>query len=90
MRVGRLVWLLPLCALAGCGGGGDKPEVALSVACGGNTVLNGASSIDVLGDPVNGRITLNFPDPVNPGKTGAIPVPPHDRCRITPTPNTGR
>jgi hypothetical protein len=27
---------------------------------------------------------------VNPGKTGTISVPPHDRCRIAPTPNTGR
>jgi hypothetical protein len=90
MRVGRLAWLLPLCALAGCGGSSDKPEVALSLTCSGNTVLNGARSIDVLGDPVNGRTTLSFPDPVNPGKTGTISVPSHDRCRISPTPNTGR
>jgi hypothetical protein len=87
MRVGRLVWLLPLCALAGCGGD-NKPQVTLSVTCSGNAVLNGARSVDVLGDQVNGRTTLSFPDPVNPGKTGAISVPPHDRCTITPTPAT--
>ena len=87
MRVGPLAWLLPLCALAGCGGG-SKPQQTLSVTCDGNTVLNGARPVDVLGDPVNGKVTLSFPDPVNPGKTGAIAVAPHDRCTIAPTPPT--
>jgi hypothetical protein len=83
MRVGRLAWLLVPCLLAACGG--SKQEELLSVTCGSNVVLNGARSIDVLGDPVNGRTTLNFPDPVNPGQTGTIPIPPHDRCKIAPT-----
>ena len=87
MRVGRLAWLLLPCTLAGCGGG-SKPEATLSVTCGGNTVLNGARSIDALGDPANGRVVLSFPDPVNPGNTGTIAVPPHDRCKIMPTPAT--
>jgi hypothetical protein len=83
MRVGRLAWLLLACTLAGCGG--SKPQTTLSVTCGGNIVLNGARSIDVPGDPVNGRTVLTFPDPVNPGQTGTITVPPHDRCTITHT-----
>lgn len=86
MRVGRLAWLLVPCVLTACGG--SKQQELLSVTCGGNIVLNGARSIDVLGDPVNGRTTLNFPDPVNPGQTGAISVAPHDRCKIAPTVNT--
>ena len=74
--------LLPL-ALAGCGG--DKPKATLSVTCGGSVALAGATTIDVLGDPVNGRPTLTFPDPANPGKTGAMAIAPASRCSITPT-----
>jgi hypothetical protein len=87
MRVGSLAWLIPLCALAGCGGS-SKTAGTLSVTCGDSAVLNGARSIDVLGDPVNGRTTLSFPDPVNPGKTGTISVPPKGRCTIAPTPSS--
>ncbi len=86
MRVGRLAWLLLACALVGCGG--SKAADTLSVTCSGTIVLNGARSIDVLGDPVNGRTIISFPDPVNPGKTGTIPVPSHDQCKIAPTVNT--
>jgi hypothetical protein len=73
---------LPL-SLAACGGG--KPSVpALSVVCTGGVQLAGATSIDVLGDDVNGRPTMQFPDPVSAGKTGTISVEPRGHCRITP------
>jgi hypothetical protein len=78
----RLAWLLFPLLLAACGGG--KPAVTLSVACDGGVELFGAASIEVLGDPVNGRPTMNFPDPANPGKTGTISVQPHGHCTITP------
>jgi hypothetical protein len=78
----RLVWSLALLSLAGCGGG--KASSTLSVTCGGGTQLVGAASIDVLGDVDNGRPTMSFPDPANPGKTGTISVQPHDLCKITP------
>jgi hypothetical protein len=83
MRRSRLCWLLLAFALAGCGG--DKPKATLSVSCGGSMALAGARSIDLLGDPVNGRPTLNFPDPANPGKTGTMAIAPATRCVITPT-----
>jgi len=54
-------------ALVGCGGG-DKPKATLSVTCGGSATLVGARSIDILGDLVNGRPTISFPDPANPGR----------------------
>jgi hypothetical protein len=79
----RFLWPVILLPLAGCGGGG-KPVLTLSVACGGTTQLYGATSIDVLGEVQNGHPTLAFPDPVNPGKTGTIEVRPGDRCTITP------
>jgi hypothetical protein len=82
MRVWWLGWLVVSIVLVGCGG--DKPAATLSVACSGGVALAGARSIDVLGDPVNGRTTLSFPDPANTGKTGTLIVPPHDTCSITP------
>jgi hypothetical protein len=87
MRPWQLGWLLLPIALAGCGG--DKPAATLSVTCSGSDALAGARSIDVLGDQVNGRTTLTFPDPVNPGKTGTLSVPPRDRCSIRPVVGTG-
>jgi hypothetical protein len=86
----RLRWLGCLClplVLAGCGG--DKPAATLSVTCGGSLALAGARSIDVLGDPVNGRPTLSFPDPVNRGQTGTLSVPARDRCSIKPVVGSG-
>jgi hypothetical protein len=88
MRPLRLGWLFLPIVLAACGGG-DKPAATLSVSCSGNESLVGARSIDVPGDQVNGRTTLSFPDPVNPGKTGTLPVPPRDRCTITPVVSGG-
>jgi len=79
----RYAWpAIPL-LLAGCGGGG-KPTVTVSIACGGQTQLYGAASVDVLGDVQSGRPTLVYPDPVNPGKSGTIAVPPGSRCTIAP------
>jgi hypothetical protein len=77
----RLAWLAIL-LLAGCGGGKSGPT--LSVSCTGGVQLVGATSIDVLGDVVNGRPTMNFPDPLNPEKTQSIAVQPRGTCRITP------
>ena len=79
----RFAWLAIPLLVAGCGGG--KPSNAVSVSCPNGVQLNGAASVDVLGDPVNGHPTLEFPDPVNPGKIGTITVPTHQRCKITPT-----
>jgi hypothetical protein len=78
-RLGLLV--LPI-ALVGCGG--DKPKATLSVTCRGSAALVGAISIDVLGDLVNGRPTISFPDPANLGNTGTLSIPPASRCSITP------
>ena len=78
----RLAWLLILLSLAACGG--KKSVPTLSITCDGGTQLFGATSIDVLGDVVNGRPTITFPDPTNPGKTGTISVQPGGHCRASP------
>jgi hypothetical protein len=78
----RLAWLLIPLSLTACDG--KKTVASLSVTCDGGTELYGAASIDVLGDVVNGRPTMSFPDPTNPGKTGAISVQAGSRCKITP------
>jgi hypothetical protein len=88
MRLWQLGWLCLPIVLPGCGGS-DKPAVTLTVSCGGSDVLIGARSIDVLGDPVNGRPTLSFPDPANAGQTGTLSVPAQDRCTITPMSGSG-
>ena len=84
----RFAWPVILLSLAGCGG--DKPVTTLTVACGSATQLYGAASVAVLGDLQNGRPQLVFPDPVNPGKTGTIVVPPGDHCTITPATASGK
>lgn len=78
----RLAWLLIPLSLAACGG--KAPVPTLSATCDGGVQLVGATSIDVAGDLVNGRPTMTYPDPANPGKTGAISVPLGGRCKITP------
>ncbi len=79
----RLAWLLLPLALCGCGG--SKSPTSLAVICGGRTALAGASTIEVSGDTTDGRPTLSFPDPANPGSIGTIVVPARDRCRIVPS-----
>jgi hypothetical protein len=88
MRHWRLGWIVVALGLAGCGGG-DKPSVTLSVTCGGSLALAGARSVDVLGDPVNGRPTISFPDPVNRGQTNTLSVPAASRCTISPATGSG-
>ena len=88
MRPWLLGWLCLPIVLSGCGSS-DKPAATLSVSCGGSEALVGARSVDVLGDPVNGRPTLSFPDPVNAGSTGTLSVRAQDRCTITPVSGSG-
>ena len=88
MRLWQFGGLFLPVVLAGCGG--DKPAATLSVTCGGDIVLAGARSIDVMGDPANGRAILSFPDPANPGTTGTLAVPGHERCSIAPIIGSGR
>jgi hypothetical protein len=83
MRRSHFGWLLLPLTLAGCGGD-DKPAVTVTVTCRGSTALVGARSIDVLGDTVNGRTVMSFPDPANSGKTGTLAVGPGERCSIKP------
>ena len=83
MQLRRFGWLVLPALLAGCGGG-DKPATTLSVTCGGSVALAGATSISVLGDPVNGRPTISFPDPANRGQTNTMQIPAANRCTITP------
>ena len=85
MRFWQLGGLMLPIVLAGCGG--DKSTTTLSVTCGGSLALAGAKSIDVLGDPANGRAILSFPDPANAGKTGSMAVPAHQKCSIEPVVN---
>jgi hypothetical protein len=83
----RLAWFAILLPLAACGGG--KSAATLSVTCDGGTQLYDAASVDVLGDVVDGRPTINFPDPVNAGRIGTISVPPHGRCKVAPSSTAG-
>jgi hypothetical protein len=83
----RLAWLLIPLSLAACGD--KKPAAALTVTCDGGTQLFGVESIDVQGELANGRPTMTYRDPVNPGKTGAISVPPGGHCKIAPQASGG-
>ena len=78
----RLAWLAIALSLAGCGG--SKSATTLTVTCTGGVQLVGAASVDVLGDVVNGRPTLTYPDPTHSGKTGSIAVEPRGQCRVAP------
>jgi hypothetical protein len=78
----RLLWIAIPLALAGCGGSKSVPT--LTVTCTGGVQLVGATSVDVLGDVVNGRPTISYPDPVNPAKTGSIAVEPRGTCKVAP------
>jgi hypothetical protein len=78
----RLLWLAIPLLLAGCGGSKSAPT--LTVTCTGGIQLVGAASVDVLGDVVNGRPTLQYQDPTNPAKTGSIAVEPRGHCKVAP------
>jgi hypothetical protein len=78
----RAIWIVVALSLAGCGGG-SKSSATVSVTCAGGVQLRGADSVDVLGDLANGRPVMEFPDPANAGKTGAIAIPPHDHCKVS-------
>lgn len=78
----RLLWLAIPLLLAGCGGSKSAPT--LTVTCTGGIQLVGATSLSVLGDVVNGRPTMEYPDPTNPAKTGSIAVEPRGTCKVTP------
>jgi hypothetical protein len=82
----RLLCLAIPLLLAGCGG--SKSAATLTVTCTGGIQLVGATSLDVLGDVVNGRPTIEYPDPTNPAKTGAIAVMPRGRCSVAPQPGS--
>jgi hypothetical protein len=82
----RLLWLAIPLALAGCGGRKSAPT--LTVVCTGGIQLVGAASLNVLGDVVNGRPTMEYPDPTNPAKTGSIAVEPRGHCTVTPQPGS--
>ena len=85
MRSMRLVTLVPL-LLAACGGH-STPTASLSVTCDGRLELAGAASIDVVPYPGKGA-GLSFPDPVNPGHTGTLPLPEGRACTIAPVLST--
>lgn len=71
--------------LAGCGG--SSAVTTLSVTCGGSLSLAGAKSIDVVPDQARAGVVLSYPDPVNTGQTGSIPIRPGAKCTIAPTGN---
>jgi hypothetical protein len=78
----RIALSLLVLLLTGCGGG--KSSTTLTITCADGTEVNGAASVDVLGDLANGRPVINFPDPVNPGKTATISIQPSGHCKIAP------
>jgi len=75
--------LLPLAAVSVAACGHSSGSSGLTVTCNGQTALVGASSVTVQVDPASRAALLTFPDPVNDGQTGTIPV--DRRCTITPT-----
>jgi len=80
--IARMALCVLLLSLAGCGG--SKSASTLTVTCGDGTEVIGATSVDVPGDLANGRPTLNFPDPANPGKTGTVTIQPGRHCKVVP------
>jgi hypothetical protein len=83
IKLGLLGLLVPLSAC-----GSSAPIVSLTLRCNGAITVAGAQSIDVAADPARGTL-LSFPDPVNPGHTGAIPVAAGQKCTVTPETKVG-
>jgi hypothetical protein len=67
--------------LAGCGHS-SPGKATLSVTCDGSLMLAGASTISAAASGAG--TTLSFPDPVNPGQTGTLPIQPGHSCAIAP------
>jgi hypothetical protein len=65
--------------LTGCGG--SSSAKTLTVTCDGSLTAAGLQSITVSG---RSGAVLQFPDPVNRGHTGTLPVGPDSQCVIAP------
>ena len=85
MRLVRLGLSLSPLLVAGCGHS-DPGTTTLTVTCNGSLSLAGAASVTVMSAPGGNGATLSFPDPVNAGQTGSLPVPAGQACTIAPTP----
>ncbi len=85
MRLVRLGLSLSPLLVAGCGGHSDPGTPTLTVTCNGSLSLAGAASVTVMSAPGGNGATLSFPDPVNAGQTGSLPVPAGQACTIAPT-----
>lgn len=84
MRLVRLGLLASPLLIAGCGHS-DPGTPTLSVTCNGTLSLAGAATVTVTSAPGGNGATLGFPDPVNAGQTGSLPVPAGQACTIAPT-----
>jgi hypothetical protein len=73
--------------LTGCGG--SSGANTLTVTCNGSTAVAGVQSITISGKSAASGTVLQFPDPVNEGHTGTLPVAPDSRCTIAPAQNAG-
>ncbi len=83
LRILRLAVALSPLALAACG---SSPPPSLSVTCGGTLALSGVQSLDVNASP-GGAVSLSYPDPVNTGHSGNLPVHPGIPCTVGMTSN---
>jgi hypothetical protein len=68
--------------LAGCGG--SSGANTLNVTCGGSLTVAGVRSVSISGKSQANGTVLEFPDPVNNGHTGTLPVAPNSQCTIAP------
>ena len=84
MRLVRLGLLASPLLVAGCGHS-ESGTPTLTVTCNGSVSLAGAATVTVMSAPGGNGATLSFPDPVNAGQTGSLPVPAGQACTITPT-----
>ncbi|MBE7211068.1 MAG: hypothetical protein INR65_08610 [Gluconacetobacter diazotrophicus] len=74
---------LPL-LLAACGHSDPAPST-LSVSCDNSLLLAGATSLQAIA--TEHGASLSYPDPVNPGHTGSLPLQPGHPCTITTSNN---
>lgn len=83
-NIGAALVLMPL--LAACGG--SSRVNTLTITCSGLIAVAGVSSVEAASTS-GGAVALRYSDPVNPGRTGTVPVPPGSSCSIGLTPNVG-